>query len=80
MTGRPIRRRDERGWRVPLPGTASYHIYELMVAGKTRREIYRRLLPTKPSVVNVLIWKIQHPGDANGRSVASYCNRKKENE
>lgn len=57
-------KRDERGWRVPRPGTVSRKIYELLLQGLKPRQIMLQLEKGDVSNRNslgVLIWKIKHP-------------------
>lgn len=56
--------RDERGWRIPRPGTKSRQIYDLLIVGKRRFEIVAAT-GISDQLVSAFIWKIKHPELAN---------------
>lgn len=66
---RPLRPRDERGWRVPTEGTKSRAIYDLMVQGLKADGIAARL-GWKRSGVAVLMCHIKYAEEKNARDYA----------
>lgn len=67
--------RDERGWRVPRPGTRSRCIYDLMVSGARAKSIVASI-GGDAQTIRVLMWKIRRPAAANKASLKSYRKRK----
>jgi hypothetical protein len=61
------RPRDSRGWRIPREGTHSRRIYDLLITGKGRKEIYEEI-KTNYTTIGVLIWRIKHPAAHNAIS------------
>ena len=65
---RALRRpRDENGWRIPLAGTKSRRIYDLIQSGKTLAEI-AKILNSKYDTLGGLVHKMRHPGRHNVRN------------
>lgn len=66
--GRPhglnVRPRDDRGWRVPMAGSKSRAVYDLMLQGLDSGAIATQTGFTS-DIVRQLVWKIKHPGLAN---------------
>lgn len=56
--------RDERGWRVPTPGSVASDIYHLLVKGARPRDIALQL-KVNPNLTNQLIFQIRKPDQAN---------------
>ncbi len=69
----PRQPRDANGWRVPHPGTKSYLVYHLMVAGWRAAEIVE-LMGDKAILIRVLMHKIRHPEINNERSTQWAAN------
>ncbi len=66
------RPRDERGWRIPYPGTKSWEIYHLLVAGFRNCEI--AALYQESNAINVMASHIKHPEAQNKRESQRYKN------
>jgi hypothetical protein len=65
---RALRRpRDENGWRIPLAGTKSRRIHDLIQSGKTLAEI-ATILNSNYDTVGVLVYKMRHPERHNVRN------------
>lgn len=60
--------RDSRGWRVPMLGTKSRVVYELLIRGLGSRKIIAET-GYEPRTVRVLVWKIRNPGLANAMNI-----------
>lgn len=58
MNRRP---RDENGWRIPKDGTRRREVYDLLKAGKSRREIRDALPNCSDNAVGSLINQIRRP-------------------
>jgi hypothetical protein len=56
--------RDERGWRIPRPGTRSRRIYDLLCEGLSTGKIHS-IVGGSYATTGFLIWKIKHPETAN---------------
>lgn len=63
--------RDERGWIIPRVGTVTREIYDLLVQGKSRREIVEAFPDLSARGMDARIWKIKHPDYANARRNAA---------
>lgn len=56
--GTKLNERDGRGWRIPRPGTLSRGIYDLILVGKTPKEI-AELLNVGAGKVRVLVHRFR---------------------
>jgi transposase-like protein len=63
--------RDKNGWRVPLEGTVSRYIYDLIKVGKKPRQI-AEILDHNINSVRVLIHRFKHPEEMNARMNIDY--------
>lgn len=63
-----FRDRDENGWRVPLAGTLSRKIYDLLKDGVGPADIARKLRVNVKNV-NILIHRFRNPDWRPGRDV-----------
>lgn len=71
--GQNVNPRDERGWRIPRPGTVRRRVYEMMLAGKSVPQITKALDISyicccmhqqhikKPDRTNALKYNLEHP-------------------
>lgn len=64
--------RDANGWLIPRVGTVARQIYELLLQGKSRKEIVESFPASHPNGIDARIWRIKNPDRANEvRNVAN---------
>lgn len=61
---RPLRERDESGWRIPTPGTKSRRIYELARDGNSIGDI-AHWVESSSETVRQLLFRIRRPDHYN---------------